>query len=170
MKTHTLEAGQFIEFINPWKEWNTEWNDVNCGNTNEMSMWPSQRKMYCCLEMAMCLKDLLTSLSKPSSQVGKYWRLHWSLPSFSASLCPLLVNPVRVTWSAWKTGCLSRKQVVTSQRIECGVLGKSCKGTRQPATPEYGVVKQWYQGFAHKLYSQGSHLLADSSCTFLIPH
>ena len=28
MKTHTLEAGQFIEFINPWKEWNTEWNDV----------------------------------------------------------------------------------------------------------------------------------------------
>ena len=42
MKTHTLEAGQFIEFINPWKEWNTEWNDVNCGNTNEMSMWPSQ--------------------------------------------------------------------------------------------------------------------------------
>ena len=21
---------------------NTEWNDVNCGNTNEMSMWPSQ--------------------------------------------------------------------------------------------------------------------------------
>ena len=42
MKTHILEAGQFIEFINPWKEWNTEWNDVNCGNTNEMSMWPSQ--------------------------------------------------------------------------------------------------------------------------------
>ena len=42
MKTHTLEAGQFIEFINPWKEWNTEWNDVNCGNANEMSMWPSQ--------------------------------------------------------------------------------------------------------------------------------
>ena len=57
-KTNTLEAGQFIEFINPWKEWNTErnyvdcgdtnemnnteWNDVNCGNTNEMSMWPSQ--------------------------------------------------------------------------------------------------------------------------------
>ena len=39
MKTHTLEAGQFIEFINPWKEWNTEWNDVNCGNTNEMSLW-----------------------------------------------------------------------------------------------------------------------------------
>ena len=28
MKTHTLEAGQFIEFINPWKEWNTEWK--NC--------------------------------------------------------------------------------------------------------------------------------------------
>ena len=28
MKTHTLEAGQFIEFINPWKEWNTEWNDI----------------------------------------------------------------------------------------------------------------------------------------------
>ena len=26
MKTHILEAGQFIEFINPWKEWNTEWN------------------------------------------------------------------------------------------------------------------------------------------------
>ena len=25
MKTHTLEAGQFIEFIKPWKEWNTEW-------------------------------------------------------------------------------------------------------------------------------------------------
>ena len=42
MKTHTLRASQFIEFINPWKEWNTEWNDVNCGNTNEMSMWPSQ--------------------------------------------------------------------------------------------------------------------------------
>ena len=52
MKTHTLEAGQFSEardyqslaseFINPWKEWNTEWNDVNCGNTNEMDMWPSQ--------------------------------------------------------------------------------------------------------------------------------
>ena len=42
MKTHTLEAGQFIDFINPWKVWNTEWNDVNCGNTNEMSMWPSQ--------------------------------------------------------------------------------------------------------------------------------
>ena len=42
MKTHTLEAGQFIEFINPWKEWNTECNDVNCGNTNEMSTWPSQ--------------------------------------------------------------------------------------------------------------------------------
>ena len=35
MKTHTLEAGQFIEFINPWKEWNTEWNDVNCGKWNE---------------------------------------------------------------------------------------------------------------------------------------
>ena len=35
MKTHTLEAGQFIEFINPWKEWNKEWNYVNCGNTNE---------------------------------------------------------------------------------------------------------------------------------------
>ena len=32
MKTHPLRAGQFIEFINPWKEWNTEWNDVNCGN------------------------------------------------------------------------------------------------------------------------------------------
>ena len=42
MKTHTLEAGQFIEFINPWKEWNTEWNDVNCRNTNEMNKWPSQ--------------------------------------------------------------------------------------------------------------------------------
>ena len=28
MKTHTLEADQFIEFINPWKEWNTEWNDI----------------------------------------------------------------------------------------------------------------------------------------------
>ena len=40
MKTHTLEAGQFIEFINPWKERNTEWNDVNCGNTNEMSWSP----------------------------------------------------------------------------------------------------------------------------------
>ena len=42
MKTHTLRAGQFIEFINPWKEWNTVWNDVNYGNTNEMNMWPSQ--------------------------------------------------------------------------------------------------------------------------------
>ena len=42
MKTHTLETGQFIEFINPWKEWNTEWNDVNCGNTHEMNVWPSQ--------------------------------------------------------------------------------------------------------------------------------
>ena len=42
MKTHTLEAGQFIAFINPWKEWNTERNDVNFGNTNEMSIWPSQ--------------------------------------------------------------------------------------------------------------------------------
>ena len=30
MKTHTLRAGQFhIEFINPWKGRNTEWNDVN---------------------------------------------------------------------------------------------------------------------------------------------
>ena len=29
---HTLRAGKFTEFINPWKEWNTEWNDVNCGN------------------------------------------------------------------------------------------------------------------------------------------
>ena len=38
----TLEAGQFIEFINPLKEWNTEWSDVNCGNTNEMNMRPSQ--------------------------------------------------------------------------------------------------------------------------------
>ena len=35
---YTLEAGQFIEFISPWKERNTEWNDVNCGNTNEMSI------------------------------------------------------------------------------------------------------------------------------------
>ena len=42
MKTHILEVGQFIEFINSWKEWNTEWNDVNCGNTNEMTMWSSQ--------------------------------------------------------------------------------------------------------------------------------
>ena len=42
MKTHIVEAGQFIEFINPWKEWDTEWNDVNCGNTNKISMWPSQ--------------------------------------------------------------------------------------------------------------------------------
>ena len=42
MKTHILEAAQPIESINPWKEWNTEWNDVNCGNTNKMSMWPSQ--------------------------------------------------------------------------------------------------------------------------------
>ena len=42
MKTHTWRAGQFIELINPWKEWNTEWNDVNWGNTNETNMWPSQ--------------------------------------------------------------------------------------------------------------------------------
>ena len=42
MKTHTLEAGQFIEVINPRKKWNSEWNDVSCGNTNEMKMWPSQ--------------------------------------------------------------------------------------------------------------------------------
>ena len=34
------QAGQFIEVINPWKEWNTEWNYVNCGNTNEMNIWP----------------------------------------------------------------------------------------------------------------------------------
>ena len=33
METHTLRAGQFIGFINPWKEWNKKWNDVNCGNT-----------------------------------------------------------------------------------------------------------------------------------------
>ena len=43
METHTLEAGQSIEFVNLSKEWNTEWNDVNCGNTNEMrptsSVW-----------------------------------------------------------------------------------------------------------------------------------
>ena len=27
----------------PVKGWNTaEWNDMNCGNTNEMNMWPSQ--------------------------------------------------------------------------------------------------------------------------------
>ena len=32
MKTHTLRTGQFIELKNPWKEWNIEWNDVNCGN------------------------------------------------------------------------------------------------------------------------------------------
>ena len=52
MKTHTMEAGQFIEFINPWKEWNREWNDVNCGNTNEISEYvtiavESQFKQYC---------------------------------------------------------------------------------------------------------------------------
>ena len=29
MNTHKLEAGQFIELINPWKEWNKEWNDDN---------------------------------------------------------------------------------------------------------------------------------------------
>ena len=45
MKTHTLEAVQFIEFINPWKEWNTEWNDVNCGNTNEKRFFgPENRR------------------------------------------------------------------------------------------------------------------------------
>ena len=40
MKTHILEAGQFIEFINPWKERNTERNDVNCGHTlNSRVKW-----------------------------------------------------------------------------------------------------------------------------------
>ena len=28
--------------INPWKEWNTEWNDVICRNTNEVKIWPLQ--------------------------------------------------------------------------------------------------------------------------------
>ena len=32
MKTHILEAGQFIEFINPWKEWNTmKWCELHAG-------------------------------------------------------------------------------------------------------------------------------------------
>ena len=48
IKTHTLEAGQFIEFINPWKEWNTEWNDVNSGNTDEMNMW---HHLFCIIVM-----------------------------------------------------------------------------------------------------------------------
>ena len=47
MKTHTLEAGQFIEFINPWKEWNTEWNIVFFGNfvLNVGHIYKQQSKM-----------------------------------------------------------------------------------------------------------------------------
>ena len=46
MKTHTLRAGQFIEFINPWKEWNTAWNDVNCRNTNSQICWSTQKLCF----------------------------------------------------------------------------------------------------------------------------
>ena len=41
MKTHTLEVGQFIEFIVPVKRMKHEYY-VNCGRTNEMKMWSSQ--------------------------------------------------------------------------------------------------------------------------------
>ena len=41
MKTHTLEVGQFIEFIVPVKGMKHEYY-VNCGRTNEMKMWSSQ--------------------------------------------------------------------------------------------------------------------------------
>ena len=58
MKTYTLEAGQFIEFINPWKEWNTEWNDVNCGNTNEMNI------IYVTIAVESQFKQLQNSLKK----------------------------------------------------------------------------------------------------------
>ena len=39
MNTHTLEAGQFIEFINPWKKWNTEWDYeiINLYNEADLS-------------------------------------------------------------------------------------------------------------------------------------
>ena len=45
--------GQFIEFIKPWKKRNREWNYLNCGNTNEMNMWPSQ------LNRNLCSCDIL---------------------------------------------------------------------------------------------------------------
>ena len=42
MKTHTLGADQFIEFIVPVKGMKHMNINVNCGHTNEMEMWSSQ--------------------------------------------------------------------------------------------------------------------------------
>ena len=41
IKTHTLGAGQFVEFIVPVKGMKHEYY-VNCGHTNEMKVWSSQ--------------------------------------------------------------------------------------------------------------------------------
>ena len=45
MKTHTLEVGQFIEFINPWNEWDIEWN-CNCLNCDTTAMVTSSFHLY----------------------------------------------------------------------------------------------------------------------------
>ena len=56
----TLEAGRFIEFINPWKEWNTKWNmmwTVTCWNhdiffcstgSSNLNMYDIQNGMLHC--------------------------------------------------------------------------------------------------------------------------
>ena len=85
MKTHTLEAGQFIEFINPWKDWNTEWNDVNCRNTNEMNMWPSQLNS----NLSTC------EVARKKEFSGLQWDLNpWPLPSRCSALPAELWRPM----------------------------------------------------------------------------
>ena len=98
MKTHILEAGQFIEFINPWKEWNTEWNDENCGNTNEMIMWPSQWKRVSRPPLVghRFSRNFLWSYHKRQKK-GKLvttWMLWWAPSKFCNSLTQIFKEDV----------------------------------------------------------------------------
>ena len=57
MKTHTLEAGHFIEFINPWKEWDIEWN-CNYLNCDTAGMASSSFRLYFCSSQVISFQSV----------------------------------------------------------------------------------------------------------------
>ena len=67
----------------PRKEWSTEWNYVNCGNTNEMKMCPLNRKFK---HLRSCPKKRFSGLQRDLNP--------WPLRSRSSALPAELWRPI----------------------------------------------------------------------------
>ena len=184
MKTHALEAGQFIEFINPWNEWNTEWNDVNGGNANEMNIWKSQlnRNLSNCEVARKKFFGASTGFEPVASAFALQCSPSWAMKTHTLEAGQFIefINP----WNEWNNewndvngGNTNEINISKSQLnrnlSNCEVAPKSFSGLQRDSTVASAFALQCSTSWAmktHKLEAGQLHYTASpSSYTLLGP-